>query len=65
MSQTTSNNNGAVITWHDSVWCVLYFVLSLSTDTAVPLSKDGQLRGENFTGQLHIGRNFVAIVRKV
>jgi hypothetical protein len=38
------------------VRCVLYFVLSLLTDTAVPLShgEDRMRRGENCTGQLNI-----------
>jgi len=35
---------------------LLYFAISLPTDTAVPLShgEDGLLRGENCTGQLNI-----------
>jgi hypothetical protein len=46
--------------------CVLYFALSLPTDTAVPLiyGDDGLLREEYCTGQLNIERNVVAVVRK-
>ena len=54
------------IFWDDSLRCVIYFDISLSTETAVPLSlaEDRLLRGENCTGQLNIQRNVVAVLRK-
>jgi hypothetical protein len=48
-----------------TLWDVLYFAVSLPTDTAVPLShgEDGLLRGESCTGQLNIESNVVSVVR--
>lgn len=46
--------------------CVLFFVLSLPTDTTFPLShgEDGLLSDENWTGQLNIERSVVALEDK-
>jgi len=47
------------------VRCVLYFALSLPTDTAIPLShEDVLLRGNNCTRQLNIERIVVAVEEK-